>query len=88
MNYTAYIITGHRPKSFPWKYNEVDPNCVLLKKALAAQISELADRGVTHWFSGMALGADVWSSKIILSLKESNPSLRLHCVLPCGRRAI
>ena len=45
-------FTGHRPKSFPWKYNESAPDCVLLKEVLAAQIKMLADRGVTDFFSG------------------------------------
>jgi len=30
----ACAITGHRPKSFPWKYNETAPDCVLLKETL------------------------------------------------------
>ena len=48
-------FTGHRPKSFPWKYNEAAPDCVLLKEALAAQITALAEQGVTDYLSGMAL---------------------------------
>ena len=75
-------FTGHRPKSFPWKYDETAPDCVALKKALAAQIKALADRGVTDFLSGMAQGADLWSSQIVLDLKKKNPVLKLHCVLP------
>ena len=78
----ACAITGHRPKSFPWKYNETAPDCVLLKETLAAQIRLLADSGVTDWLSGMALGGDLWCAQIVLSLKEKNPALRLHCILP------
>ena len=76
-------FTGHRPKSFPWKYNESAPDCVLLKEVLAAQIKMLADRGVTDFFSGMAQGVDIWSSQIVLDLQKKNPALKLHCVLPC-----
>ena len=47
-------FTGHRPKSFPWGYNESAPDCVLLKDVLAAQISMLAEQGVTDFLSGMA----------------------------------
>ena len=78
----ACAITGHRPKSFPWQYNETAPDCVLLKETLAAQIRLLADSGVTDWLSGMALGVDLWCAQIVLSLKEKNPALRLHCILP------
>ena len=74
---------GHRPKSLPWKYNEAAPDCVLLKEVLVAQIKALADRGVTDFLSGMAQGADLWCSEIVLDLKKKNPALKLHCVLPC-----
>lgn len=80
---TACAFTGHRPKSFPWKYDETAPDCVLLKEVLAAQIRALTDRGVTDFLSGMAQGTDHWCSQIVLGLKKKNPTLRLHCILPC-----
>lgn len=83
MTEIACAFTGHRPKSFPWKNNETDPGCVLLKEVLAEQIKLLADRGVTDWLSGMAQGVDFWAAEIVLGLKEKNPALRLHCILPC-----
>ena len=76
-------FTGHRPKSFPWKYDETASDCVLLKEVLMAQIEALADRGVTDFLSGMAQGTDLWCSEIVLDLKKKNPALRLHCILPC-----
>lgn len=75
-------FTGHRPKRFPWKYNEIDYRCVLLKEVLAEQIAVLQAKGVTGWLTGMAEGVDVWASEIILGLREKNPMLKLHCVLP------
>lgn len=83
MNSHVCAFTGHRPKSFPWKYNEAAPDCVLLKDTLAKQIRLLADGGVTDWLSGMAQGVDLWAAEIVLGLKEKNPALRLHCILPC-----
>ena len=83
MSEIACAFTGHRPKSFPWKNNEADPGCVLLKEVLAEQIKLLADRGVTDWLSGMAQGVDLWAAEIVLDLKEKNPALHLHCILPC-----
>lgn len=79
---TTCAFTGHRPKSFPWKYDETAPGCVLLKEVLAAQIKTLSDRGVTDFLSGMAQGTDIWCSQIVLGLKKENPALKLHCVLP------
>ena len=52
MNPTACAFSGHRPRSFPWKYNEADQNCVLLKRVLAVQIQALAEQGVTDFLSG------------------------------------
>lgn len=80
---TTCAFTGHRPKSFPWKYNEAASDCVLLKEVLAEQIKALAERGVTDFLSGMALGVDLWCSQIVLGLRKENPALRLHCILPC-----
>lgn len=83
MKETTCAFTGHRPKSFPWKYNEAAPDCVLLKKVLAEQIKALADSGVTDFLSGMAQGVDLWSSQIVLDLRKENPALKLHAILPC-----
>lgn len=82
-NQNACAFTGHRPKSFPWKYNETARGCVLLKEVLAAQITALADHGVVDFLSGMALGADLWSAKMVLDLKKNYPAIKLHCILPC-----
>ena len=79
----ACAFTGHRPKSFPWGYNETSPACVALKNVLVEQIKALTDKGVTDFFSGMAQGVDQWSSQIVLDLKKKNPALKLHCILPC-----
>ena len=76
-------FTGHRPKSFPWRYDETAPACLLLKEVLAAQIKLLVDRGVTDFLSGMAQGVDLWSSQIVLDLRKKNPALKLHAILPC-----
>lgn len=76
-------FTGHRPKSLSWGYDESAPGCVLLKEVLAAQISALAEQGVTDFLSGMAQGVDLWCAQIVLDLKKKNPALKLHAILPC-----
>lgn len=83
MTTNTCAFTGHRPKSFPWGYNETARDCVLLKKVLAEQIRVLVNRGVTEYLSGMALGADLWCAEIVLALRKENPALHLHCILPC-----
>ncbi len=82
MDKTACAFTGHRPHRFPWKYNEADPRCVALKTVMTEQIATLADSGVTSFFSGGASGVDCWAALIVLALREKNPALKLHCILP------
>ncbi len=80
-------FTGHRPKKFPWGYDEADVRCVALKKALTEQIAKLVDAGYTDFLSGMAEGTDTWAALAVLALKKENPALKLHCVLPCEGQA-
>ena len=85
---TAMLIqtccfTGHRPQSFPWKYNEADPRCLLLKFRLKRQIIQAVKQdGVRHFLTGMALGVDTWAAEIVLSLRK-RWSLTLEAVIPC-----
>ena len=58
-----------------------------LKTALAEQITVLADAGVTQFLSGMAEAVDSWSALAVLSLREKNPAIKLHCILPCKTQA-
>ena len=83
----ACAFTGHRPAKFPWKYDETDSRCIALKSALAEQIRLLANVGVTQFLSGMAEATDTWSALSVLALREENPVLKLHCILPCREQA-
>ncbi len=80
-------FTGHRPKKFPWGYDETDKRCIALKKKLTEQISKLASAGYTDFFSGMAEGTDIWAALAVQALRKENPMLKLHCVLPCEGQA-
>ena len=80
-------FTVHRPRKFPWGYDETDARCVALKKALTEQIAKLVEAGYTDFFSGMAEGVDTWAALAVLALKKENPALKLHCVLPCEGQA-
>ncbi len=82
MQRTSCAFTGHRPHKFPWQYNEADIRCVALKATLVEQITALAEAGVTQYYSGGADGTDLWCAEIVLALREKNPALKLHCVLP------
>ena len=79
----ACAFTGHRPHKFPRRGDETAPECIALKRMLAEQIAVLVGDGYTDFLSGMALGVDCWCSQIVLDLREKNPALKLHCILPC-----
>lgn len=87
MNKTTCAFTGHRPGRFPWGYNEDDKDCIALKEILTSEIIRLTDMGVTQFLSGMAEGVDRWAAIIVLALREKNPTLKLHCILPCKTQA-
>ena len=87
MSGISCAFTGHRPAKFPWKYDEADSRCIALKSALAEQISLLANAGITQFLSGMAEATDTWSALSVLALREENPMLKLHCILPCREQA-
>ncbi|MBD5155065.1 MAG: DUF1273 domain-containing protein [Oscillibacter sp.] len=82
MNQNSCAFTGHRSHKLPWRDNEDDLRCIALKKTLTEQITALAEAGVTDFFSGMAAGTDHYCAQIVLALREKNPTLKLHCVLP------
>ena len=81
-------FSGHRPKNFPWKYNETAQDCILLKEILMKQVEKLIERGVIDFYTGLAQGVDTWAAQAVLALREENPMLRLHCVLPCRDQAV
>ena len=80
-------FTGHRPHKFPWKENEADSRCVALKAVLLEQIAALVDVSFTQFLSGMAEGTDTWSALSALDLREKNPAIKLHCILPYKEQA-
>jgi len=82
----ACAFTGHRSQKFPWRFNEEDPRCIALKAVLTEQIKVLVKAGITQFASGMAIGVDCWAAQIVLALRESDPTLKLHCVLPCKKQ--
>ncbi len=58
-----------------------------LKAVLADQIASLVNAGFTQFLSGMAEGTDTWSALSTLTLREKNPAIKLHCILPCKEQA-
>ena len=74
-------ITGHRPKSFEFGYNEDDIRCTNLKEKIKTEILRAIDNGVDTFYTGGSLGVDTWAAEIVLSLKNDY-DIRLILVLP------
>lgn len=78
----AVCFTGHRPNKLNG-YKAKD-NAELLYKLKDIIVDHIENKGVTTFISGMALGIDMWSARIILALKESAyPEIDLVCAIPC-----
>ena len=75
-------FTGYRPQKLPF-FGEDDPMCVDLKQRISRQIEKLADSGAGEFFTGMAMGVDMWCAEAVLALKSSRPEIKLTAVLPC-----
>lgn len=76
-------FTGHRPsKLFGYDY-KIDGNRVMLLKLRELIIELIENRGVDTFISGMAIGVDMWSARIVLKLKEKYPHIKLVCAIPC-----
>ena len=47
----------------------------------------MVENGVMDFYSGGADGVDCWASLIVLELRQKNPALKLHLILPHERQA-
>ncbi len=75
-------FTGYRPAKLPF-FGEDDPMCIELKRRIKAEIERCITQGADEFYSGMALGVDIWSAEAVLQLKEKYPDIRLIAVVPC-----
>lgn len=75
-------FTGYRPSKLPF-FGEDDPLCAALKVRINAEIQKLAEDGAVEFYSGMALGVDIWSAELVLELKKTYPEIQLIAMLPC-----
>jgi len=80
-------FTGHRPDKLPWGAEENAAGCLLLKECLETEILRLFRTGVTEFFTGMAMGVDIWAAEILMNLRREYRELRIVAVVPCRRQA-
>lgn len=80
---SAAAFTGHRAESLPWRFNETDQRCILLKAALNDSIRRAYCEGKRTFLSGMATGTDTYAAEAVLCARKEFPDIRLVCVFPC-----
>lgn len=81
-------FTGHRPHKLPWGFDESDARCMELKRKLRSAIRLAITHGKTMFYTGMAMGTDIWAAEIVLGLREElrGPVIRLAAVIPHSRQ--
>lgn len=67
-------FTGHR---------NLDGADTQLETRLENTLLALIDEGYTTFVAGGAIGFDTLSARLVLRLREANPSIKLHLVFPC-----
>ena len=75
-------LTGHRPKSLPWGYDESQESCVSFKEELEKIFNGAIDYGVTTFLTGMAEGFDMIGAEILLEIRK-NRNIKVIAVVPC-----
>lgn len=75
-------LTGHRPKSLPWGYDETKESCIEFKQDLEILFENTIKEGYTTFLNGMAEGFDMISAEILLNLKKKH-NIQIIAVVPC-----
>lgn len=78
--YQSACFTGHR--------NITKDEMQLLPERISEQIKELAERGITHYYAGGAVGLDLAAAVTVLNYKQIIPELTLTLAIPCRNHDI
>lgn len=81
-------LTGHRPKSLPWGYNEENLTCRIFKYDLKTIFVNAIEYGVHTFLTGMAEGFDMIATEILLELRGKYKNIKVVAVLPCENQEI
>ena len=85
MDEPACAFVGHHPMRFDFGYNEEEPLCIIIKKAMKSQILVLYQSGVKAFYTDCDLLVGLWAGELVLELMEEHPDdhdLYLCCVMP------
>ena len=81
-------LTGHRPKSLPWGYDEEKESCKKFKKDLFAIFTGAIEYGLKTYLIGMAEGFDMIGGEILIELRKRHKEIKVIAVVPCKDQEI
>ena len=76
-NITSVCFTGHRELS-------TAEESFITNKLTAVLTALITRHGLVECYAGGAIGLDTVAAKVVLSLKNAYPHLKLNLILPCG----
>lgn len=80
-------FTGHRPDKLHGYNPFSEGNYKMLTELRGIIIDHIETKGVDTFITGMALGIDTWSAKLVLKLKEAYPHIKLIAAVPCANHS-
>ena len=75
-------LTGHRPKSLPWGYDENKQSCLNFKVAIKKIFEGAIKYGLSVFLTGMAEGFDMIGTEILCELRKTH-NIKVIAVVPC-----
>lgn len=75
-------FTGHRAAKLPWRFDESDPRCALLKAKIADAAEAVYFSGIRHFICGMANGCDLYFCEAVLALRGEHPEISVEAAVP------
>lgn len=79
-------FTGHRPHKLPFASGSIQMTHML--DWLSAEIERLIQSDCLVFYTGMAMGVDLWCAELVLTLKERYPDVRLIGVIPFAGQSL
>lgn len=73
-------FTGYRPEKFGFPIDENNAQFNSFNERLFNAVIDLAESGVTEFYSGMAMGFDILAAEAVLDVKKLRPDLNIRLV--------
>ncbi len=79
----ACCFSGHRPEKLPWRDDERDDRCIMLKEIITDAVRSVYQGGIRHFICGMARGCDMYFAEAVITLRDECPGIFLEAAVPC-----